>query len=180
MNRDLLNILVQKNIVTAGTEIEVKYLGAGLDGYNRNETKGTFSIIKIISIDGNVESIVSSRVTDGSILRTTPENIIRIDGMLPEQLAEAFDIQPNGSIKIQKLDEFGRPIKRGRKPKNRLLEGENNERDNRPNKLYSNKIKKPSERQRNRNSEIEATTTRRKYKNRTTSKHKRDAEVSFS
>ncbi|NJO65666.1 MAG: hypothetical protein HC836_48610 [Richelia sp. RM2_1_2] len=179
MNIHLLNTLVRRNIVALGTEIEVTYLAPGLDGYCRNLKQDIFSITEFKIENESITQIKCTRITDGAKLITTSENIIKIDGMLPKELAAAFDIKEDGSKKIVKLDEFGNPVKRGRKPKY-LTGTKNYDRNNRSNALTDNEAKKSSEGKRRGNTKIEETTPRRKLSSRAISKHQRNVEVSAS
>ena len=66
-----------------------------------------------------VRHLKLKRKTDGLEIKANEQDIISVDGMEPNRLARIFNIQPDGSMKKVKLDEFGNPVKRGRKPKNR-------------------------------------------------------------
>ena len=176
MNSNLLNTLVAKKIVDIGTEIEAKYLAPGLDGCHRETVQGVFTISKIALEEDEVTYLYCVRSTDGAKLRTKPEAIVRLDGMEPEVLGQAFDILPDGSMKKIKLDEFGNPVRRGRKPKH-LLQGKVNERDNRSKELSSDKAKKSTKGKRRGNSTSAKATRGRKQSNRTTSKRQRDAKA---
>lgn len=156
IEQKLLNTLVRRNIVTNGTEIEVDYLVPGLDSCSRHKVTGVFSIKRLIIKDNNVTQIICLRTTDGAELRTNHEHIIKIDGMLPTELASVFNIKSDGSEKIIKLDEFGNPIKRGRKP-NKLKEKMLNDGNNRSKELSNDKIEESVKGKRRRNSKVEET-----------------------
>ncbi len=119
MEANLLNKLVEKRIVVPGTELEIKYLAPGLDNLYRQQVTDLFTVDQIYCLKGTttVGYMVCLRTLDKAKVKATAENILRIDGMLPEDLAKAFDIKADGSMKKVKLDEFGNPIRRGRKPK---------------------------------------------------------------
>lgn len=176
MNPDLLNTLVEKNIVAPGTEIEAKYLAPGLDGSHREEVQDFFTIVQIALQEKKVAYLKCTRVSDGASLRAVPGCIIRIDGMEPADLGKAFDILPDGKMKKVKLDEFGNPVRRGRKPKH-LRQGTLNEQDNRSKKLGSDKAKKSAKTAGTGNSEAKKAVGGRKQPGGETSKRQRNAKA---
>jgi hypothetical protein len=117
MHQNLLNILVDRGIVHQGTQIEAMYVAAGLDGCFTVDTTDLFSVLGAKkTADGNV-ILILSRLLDNAKLNVSANMIITIDGMPPRDLADAFDLKEDGSKKELKLDEFGNPVRRGRKPK---------------------------------------------------------------
>ena len=167
MNPELLNTLVHKKIIMPGTEVEVKYLAPGLDGWFREEVKGIFTVGKIVLEEesNKVKHLLCVREADGAKLRAISPNIIRVDGMEPSELGKAFDILPNGKMKKVKLDEFGNPVKRGRKPKH-LRQGTGNDGNNRPKKLSCKKTTKQNTRTGSRTTTITEKSRGRKPQNR--------------
>ena len=142
MNPELLNTLVDKKIVRPGTEVEAQYMAPGLDGIFSQQTKGLFTVGRVIFNEKNkVKQLLCLRTSDNARLRVNPDVILRIDGMEPAELGKAFDILPTGKMKKVKLDEFGNPVRRGRKPKH-LQQGNLNHRDNRSKKLSDNNATK--------------------------------------
>ena len=167
MNSELLNTLVKKKLIRPGTAIEATYLAPGLDGSFREEVNGLFTVNAIILDNSNkIKHLSCIRESDTAQLNATFSSITRIDGMDPAELGNAFDILPNGKMKKVKLDEFGMPVRRGRKPKNRR-QGITNDRNNKFKKLpNSNTAKKSSTGERAGTSEVTKKTGRCKPKNR--------------
>ena len=110
MNSDLLNTLVKKHIVAKDTEIEICY-------FTESSAKDIATIEEIVAKRRKVKHIIAYRNIDGSQIEVTPDAIVAIDGMDPARLADVFNINEDGSAKKLKLDEFGNPVRRGRKPK---------------------------------------------------------------
>lgn len=178
MNPKLLDILVEKQIVKPGTEINVKCLAPGLDGYHREQIQSIFTItsIKLQDDKKTVKYLCCARIPDGASLTTKPDNILTIDGMLPSDLAKAFDLQSDGSVKKVKLDQFGNPIKRGRKPKN-WHQGNNNEQSNKHNRLSGGEAQEGIGGERTGDRPVEKIRRGRKLKSGKIRKHQRDAEA---
>lgn len=117
MHNNLLNSLVEKNVISAGSEIEVRYLARGLDGNFRELVQDVFTIREIHKLSSGLISLICFRNRDGAELKTGADAIVKIDGMDPADLGRAFDIMPDGKMRTVKLDEFGNPVRRGRKKK---------------------------------------------------------------
>lgn len=118
MNPNLLNALVKKELISAGTSIEAEYMAPGLDGCFREKVQGIFTVSKVVMEDTKkVNYLLSIRESDGAKLMIKANAVVSIDGMEPALLGKAFDILPDGKMKKVKLDEFGMPVRRGRKPK---------------------------------------------------------------
>jgi hypothetical protein len=128
MHQNLLNILVERSIVRHGTQVEAKYVAAGLDGCFTVDTADLFSVTGAKKRQNGDVILVTSRLADNAVLNVSAEMIISVDGMPPKELADAFDLKEDGSKKVVKLDEFGNPVRRGRKPKH-LKQGNMNGKD---------------------------------------------------
>ena len=116
MNQQLTQALLEKNVLKTGTEFQAKYLAKGLDGIFRTVAPSVF-IFR--GVKKKSESIVlrAMRKDNEKIYSIDPADVIELDGMDPARLAGIFNIKADGSTKKVKLDEFGNPIRPGRKPK---------------------------------------------------------------
>ena len=120
MNSKLFSKLVEKKIITLGTNVEANYLGKNLDGNLNVPLVDEFIITKITKKD---TFILTLEKDQGKVkVRAVPEAILNVDGMAPRRLADICNVKEDGSTKKVKLDEFGNPVRRGRKPKHRERE----------------------------------------------------------
>ena len=109
MYYDLADILIKRNILLVGMEIEATYESITLDGTSKVTAFGGFMIQKIIR---NEEYIGFQTVSihDGHKRVIHVEDVSSIDGMDPVRFAAVYDIQSDGSnARVGK--------RRGRKPK---------------------------------------------------------------
>jgi hypothetical protein len=118
MNIFLAEKLINKNIIKIETEVDAYYEAISLNGTTKIKTAGTFSILRIAKNTNDNIIFELSSTYDGSKMILPVNAIFKIDGMLPEELAKAFDIKEDGT---------DQPIgkKRGRKPKDRTNGGNN-------------------------------------------------------
>lgn len=101
MQYELAKCLVENNILVAGSEIE--------------SSSGKNFIIKDVVITTDMVKAIAKEIMTGALKLITYKDIVMIDGMAPERLANAHDFKADGSKK-----DLGK--KRGRKPKNYYLQ----------------------------------------------------------
>lgn len=109
---NLINTLIERNFITPDTEIEAKYTAIGMDSLPV-PVQGGF-IIKSVKKKNDGDIIFEARSTiDGKLIKIQPENIIKIDGMIPTRFAHVYGLKPDGSNRKKER-------KRGRKSKNKI------------------------------------------------------------
>ncbi len=115
MDNKLLQILIEKGHIIIGTEIDANHDSHGLGG-SRTRVIGNFTITSI-GINRKDEIVLKCMNSySGEYFNIKALDIINIDGMTPERLAENFMISVDGSnIKLA-----GK--RRGRRPKNYIEE----------------------------------------------------------
>jgi len=79
MNKDLLNTLVERKLVTTETVVRARVPTRGFH-------TGVFMAIKDIHWDPKMVA----------------DDILDIEGMDPERFAKSYDIKPDGSVKVYK------------------------------------------------------------------------------
>lgn len=112
MQEVLLRKLIEKDLFKAGTEVDATYTGLGLSGQPVHAAQQTFTVVSLYETKKTNRIKMDVRSTfDGELIRIGVENIINIDGMVPERFAENYmidsvgnDIKPSGK-------------RRGRRPK---------------------------------------------------------------
>lgn len=109
INSSLLNILIERNIVTIGTEFDAAYRGIDMAKSASIKATGTFVILEIARSDVGFYFKAADVVT-GKPFSVSASSIIRIDGMEPDRLAAIYGLSPEG----EKLKQGKR---RGRKPR---------------------------------------------------------------
>ena len=108
MQSELANILINRNILLVGMEIEATYESITLDGTSKVAAFGGFMIQKIIRNEETTEFQTVS-IHDGHKRIIHVEDVSSIDGMDPIRFAAVYDIQSDGSnARVGK--------RRGRKP----------------------------------------------------------------
>lgn len=116
MNDNLLEALINRGIMRQDTEFVAKYLATGLDGECNRPVSGLFVTKSVVKIKGKFY-IKAIRKDNEEQYKIDPVNVVEMDGMDPARLANIFNIKPDGSKQKIKRDEFGNPIRPGRKPK---------------------------------------------------------------
>jgi len=116
MNDNLVQALIKDGIIREDTEFVAKYLGTGLDGECNQKVSGLFVTKSVVKTKGKIV-IKAINKSNNQLYRIIPENVIELDGMDPIRLAKIFNIKPDGTRQKVKLDEFGNPVRPGRKPK---------------------------------------------------------------
>ncbi len=110
MNNSLLKTLIERNLVTARTEIDAVYRGRDIGGAPTVIATGTFLILSITYREDGAYIFQCADTVAGSRRNIHGANIVAIDGMDPVRFAANFE-----------LTETGEPMKvgkrRGRKPK---------------------------------------------------------------
>jgi hypothetical protein len=111
MDSKLAEALVAKGVLGAGTEVEARYLGAGLSGKFDMLVSGGFTI-EGASLSGGTVYFTLTSTADGSQKRLPALAVTSIDGMDPERFASVYNVKADGGeAKVGK--------RRGRKPKDR-------------------------------------------------------------
>lgn len=112
MDPKLAEALVARGVLSAGTEVEARYLGAGLSGKFDTLVSGAFTIESAyLNTEGTIYFSLSS-TADGSSRKLPALAVTSIDGMDPARFASVYDIKADGdAAKVGK--------RRGRKPKDR-------------------------------------------------------------
>lgn len=109
INPILMQKLIERKVVTAGTEIDARYVGYDIAGVPTQPIVGTFVIMGIAAReDGYVFDVAS--VLDGKRRKIHSTATLMIDGMEAVRLASIYGIgSEGGAVKQGK--------RRGRKPK---------------------------------------------------------------
>lgn len=109
----LAKTLIDRNIINKSTKIEAYYTRMDFSGsYNR--TRNTLSLANVCKHGEEYSFVLYDQHSD--LVVTVPvEDVMAIDGMEPSLVAEAFDLQMDGTKKI-----LGK--KRGRPRKHPLNE----------------------------------------------------------
>lgn len=115
MDNKLAEALVAKNHLPAGTEVRAKHTAMGLGSVNNVIVTSDFSITStVVREDGKVVFKLAD-LRSGAPSLVFAEAIEEIDGMDPVRFASVWNITADGGKAI-----MGK--RRGRKPKNRVLE----------------------------------------------------------
>lgn len=111
---ELAKKLIEKGAIRQNTEIEAYFNANGLSCLCNNRLVGRFKISSAkISKDKNYV-IFESQSEDNKKYRFTNEDVLLLDGMLPEKIAVVYDLNIDGNdIKMGK--------RRGRKPKSQSV-----------------------------------------------------------
>ena len=108
----LIHTLIERKCITPDTEIEAKYTSLGMDSLPVH-VQGDFIIRSTrMRPDGSL-IFEACRTTDGKVVKINPENIVKIDGMIPTRFAHIYGLKPDGTSRKSEN-------KRGRKPKNKV------------------------------------------------------------
>lgn len=116
MNPTVLTQLVTRKLINTNTELTCKYKGATIDG-RAMANEQAIILVNNISFNEDLQKYVftGKSTFDGSAKQFDQDQIVEIDGMDPNRFARVFGISPvGGTIKEGK--------RRGRKPKNRIVE----------------------------------------------------------
>jgi len=116
MDKNLAQILIEKNLLKEEMEITVKYYGLDLSGLNKVVVKNNFFINKLTQNQNN--TILELRSTkDGTLIKATTDQIVDIEGMPPSRFAACYNIRitEDGSWSTNSNKK-----KRGRRPKIRF------------------------------------------------------------
>jgi cell division GTPase FtsZ len=115
MDNKLAEALVIKGVLPAGTEVRARHKAMGLGSVNNVLVVDNFSVTDaIVREDGRVIFKLAD-LRSGAPSRVFAEDIEEIDGMDPVRFANVFNITANGGKAV-----LGK--RRGRKPKNRVIE----------------------------------------------------------
>jgi hypothetical protein len=110
MSLPLLKKLIDRGIITQGTEIDIRYRGMDIARNATVPTIGTF-IVQTIEGEGEALAFQAASVIDGRLRRVQATEILKIDGMEPVRLGQNYGISAAG-------DRIPQGKRRGRKPKN--------------------------------------------------------------
>jgi len=115
MENKLAEALVVKGVLPAGTEVRAKHKAMGLGSVNNVIVSGDFSITAIkVREDGRVAFKLAD-LRSGAPTAVFADAIEEIDGMDPVRFASVWNITSEGTKAV-----MGK--RRGRKPKNRVVE----------------------------------------------------------
>lgn len=115
MDNKLAEALVAKNHLPAGTEVRAKYKAMGLGSVVNVIVSGDFSITSAVTRDDGKVVFNLADLRSGAPSVVFAEAVEEIDGMDPVRYASVWNITADGGKAI-----LGK--RRGRKPKNRVLE----------------------------------------------------------
>jgi hypothetical protein len=117
VNTVLIKKLVSMGIIRQNTEIEAYYHGNDLSGRPVLRTRGNF-FVQTASVLKSTGDIVFKAVStvDGSAKTVLAENLVTIDGMTLEALAETYCIDANGK-------KIAQGKRRGRRPRSMIEAG---------------------------------------------------------
>lgn len=97
MHQNLALALLDKKIIQPGkTRVDVDYVDVSCR--KRTRKQGTFVIEQIHQEDPNLRFLLKEPFATNQIV-VTSEQILKIDGMTPETVANAFDYKPDGTKK---------------------------------------------------------------------------------
>jgi hypothetical protein len=133
LNHNLAQVLLERSIIKAETEVDALYTSMDIDGITTRKSSGTFMVRRAYKSETGLISFELASIRDGSRVRVLADDIIKIDGMAPERIAAVYNIRGDGS-----KQNVGK--KRGRKPKVRTAE--ELERMSRPIKRKGPRIRK--------------------------------------
>lgn len=112
----LKELKIWKNI----SKYEAKYVGIGIDGIPTQPVKGLF---ELKSFDEKTGKFTGEHLTDLKTITVPYQDVVALDGMDPKSFVAAFmDLDDHELTedcvvtKKIKYDEFGNPVRRGRKP----------------------------------------------------------------
>lgn len=115
MDNKLAEALVLKGVLPAGTEVKARHKAMGLGSVNNVTVVDNFSVTStVIREDGRVVFKLAD-LRSGVPSSVYADDVEEIDGMDPVRFANVFDITASGSKAV-----LGK--RRGRKPKNRIVE----------------------------------------------------------
>lgn len=111
MKSELFNTLIEKAVITEATVIDAKYYGNTLGGISTALLEDNFNYVNYKN-----GYVIVKKINSNTLYKIIPENIIALDGMAPERLAEIYNIKADGTAKKVKIDPLtGLPVRRGRK-----------------------------------------------------------------
>lgn len=113
MKDTLAKALIDRGVLNTTSRIRAKCPIVTI-GHMPSEATLMLNVERIVVEDGSFKFLSSA--TSGKRYSVPCEKVEMIDGMYPERLAAAYDIKPDGNIKLP-----GK--KRGRKPKINIPEG---------------------------------------------------------
>jgi hypothetical protein len=115
MDNKLAEALVNKGVLPAGTEVRAKHKAMGLGSVNNVVVSNDFSVVgATVREDGKVVFKLAD-LRSGAPTSVFAEAVEEIDGMDPVRFASVYNITADGGKAI-----LGK--RRGRKPKNRVVE----------------------------------------------------------
>lgn len=111
MNKNLIIVLCEKNIINDKSIIECYYTARIMGGFSTSKMLGEFHFTAL-----NNDKLKLRKVNTNEYISVSADDILTIDGMAPDRLAGIYGIKPDGSKKKQKIDPItGLPVRRGRK-----------------------------------------------------------------
>ncbi len=116
--------MFNNQVIRKETEVKVRYYGKNLDGLHSRQVEDYFIVDQVYlnKQSKDITTIKVLKLTDGEPMLIKPDQIVEIDGMSDKRLGSAFNINTDGTKKKIKLDDFGNPIRRGRKRKHPIKE----------------------------------------------------------
>lgn len=110
MEAAFIQKLVERNVITTGTEVEAFFKAVDLSGVPQHEFVGYFVVLGVKPTSGGFVLDCVEAVDGRRRRQIEPEKIISVDGMGADRLGAVYCIRPDGT-------EFKGATKRGRKPK---------------------------------------------------------------
>jgi hypothetical protein len=115
LNHILAEVLIDKGVLKAETEVDAFYTTLDIDGITHHKSSGTFCIKRAYKSETGKITFDLASTIDGRLFKISAEDITAIDGMAPSRIAAVYNIRGDGS-----KQNVGK--KRGRKPKIRTTE----------------------------------------------------------
>ncbi len=117
MNEHLLLSLWERGLFNNTSEVEINDVAPTVGHLQKCDIIETFTIRKLMRKPKSGQLVLEGiSTTDGRIHRFDPDEILNIDGMIPERFAENYMVDPDGNdIPIQ-------GARRGRKPKHKTAD----------------------------------------------------------
>lgn len=110
MRQDLLQTLIERKIVGPYTEVDVAVPIVGLGGECLDRQVRSYVVMDTPRLEGSTWVMIGADTVHGKRRTIRGHDIVAIDGMEPERVADTYDLCEDGSPK-----KLGK--RRGRKPK---------------------------------------------------------------
>ena len=114
MQTGLIDVLAKRGVLRKNSMLLVEYLYKGVDGVTRKHT-GDFIVEKLYVKNEVVSSLLVMSVNGEYSIKIKAENILKIEDMDESRISKSYDVHIDGRKRECKLDQFGNPLKRGRK-----------------------------------------------------------------